>query len=68
TAHTYTLEIEDNGRGPAGRETKAAQGRNGLRNMSKRMEDIGGQFDIATGSDGGTLVRLAAPLTLDPKS
>ena len=68
TAHTFTLEIEDNGRGPAGRETKAAQGRNGLRNMSKRMEDIGGQFDIATGSDGGTLVRLAAPLTLDPKS
>ena len=39
----FTLEIEDNGRGLAAGE-KAAELRNGLRNMRKRMEDIGGQF------------------------
>ena len=56
----FTLEIEDNGRGvSAGDEAK---GRSGLRNMRKRMEDIGGEFAIASGSEGGTLVRLRAPL------
>jgi signal transduction histidine kinase len=58
----FTLEIEDNGRGPAGRAGPAAQSRNGLRNMRKRMEDIGGKFEIGPGAKGGTLVRLTAPL------
>ena len=56
----FVLEIEDNGRGlPAGHENK---GRNGLRNMRKRMEDIGGRFDASPGAEGGTRVRLTAPL------
>ena len=56
----FTLEIEDNGRGvSAGDEAK---GRSGLRNMRKRMEDISGEFAITSGSEGGTLVRLRAPL------
>ena len=58
----FTLEIEDNGRGPAGLAGPAAQSRNGLRNMRKRMEDIGGKFEIGPGAKGGTLVRLTAPL------
>ena len=59
---SFTLEIEDNGRGPAGLKEKAAESRNGLRNMRKRMEDIGGGFSIEAGSRGGTLVRLTVPL------
>src|SRR6185437_14699943 len=39
---SFAFEIEDNGRGPAGAATKS--GRNGLRNMRKRMEDVGGSF------------------------
>jgi signal transduction histidine kinase len=58
----FVLEIQDNGRGPAGRAAPAAQSRNGLRNMRKRMEDIGGTFEIGPGAKGGTLVRLTAPL------
>jgi signal transduction histidine kinase len=59
---SFTLEIEDNGRGPAGLHEKAAGSRNGLRNMRKRMEDIGGEFFIGPGQQGGTLVRLTVPL------
>jgi signal transduction histidine kinase/ligand-binding sensor domain-containing protein len=58
----FTLEIEDNGRGPAGLREKAAESRNGMRNMRKRMEDIGGEFSIGPGRHGGTLVRLTVPL------
>jgi signal transduction histidine kinase len=56
----FTLEIEDDGRGlPAGADQK---GRNGLRNMRKRMEDVGGTFEAGPGAEGGTRVRLTAPL------
>ena len=58
----FTLEIQDNGRGLAGLDPKAAQARNGLSNMRKRMEDIGGSFAISPAPEGGTLVRLVAPL------
>jgi signal transduction histidine kinase len=59
---SFTLEIEDNGRGPKGMDEKAAGSRNGLRNMRKRMEDIGGELFIGPGHQGGTLVRLTVPL------
>ncbi len=56
----FTLEIEDNGTGvPAGAMQK---GRNGLRNMRKRMEEISGSFEIAPGQEGGTCVCLKVPL------
>jgi signal transduction histidine kinase len=59
----FTLEIEDNGRGvAAGSENK---GRNGLRNMRKRLEEIGGSFSIGPGHEGGTRVALTAPLAGD---
>jgi signal transduction histidine kinase len=57
----FTLELQDDGRGPAGVDEKAAESRNGLRNMRKRMEDIGGSFSIGRAPDGGTLVCLIAP-------
>src|SRR5205807_4899034 len=43
----FVLEIEDNGRGLTAADKN--KGRNGLRNLRKRMEDIGGQFEIAPG-------------------
>jgi signal transduction histidine kinase len=58
----FTLEFEDNGRGMAGLDEQSARSRNGLRNMRKRMEDIGGAFSIGPVAEGGTRVRLSAPL------
>jgi ligand-binding sensor domain-containing protein/two-component sensor histidine kinase len=58
----FVLEIGDNGRGLGGVDPKAAQMRNGMRNMRKRMADIGGEFSISPGASGGTVVRLTVPL------
>jgi ligand-binding sensor domain-containing protein/signal transduction histidine kinase len=60
---SFMLEIEDNGRGTG--DLDPASTRNGLKNMSKRMEDIGGQFSITAGANGGTLVRLTVPVKLE---
>lgn len=57
---TFVLEVEDDGRGPGEAATKT--GRNGLRNMRKRMEDVGGGFALEPGAERGTRVRLTAPL------
>ncbi len=56
----FVLQIEDNGQGllPAAAE----KGRNGLRNMRKRMQDVGGGFEVGPGVGGGTRVSLRAPL------
>ncbi|HEY3863346.1 MAG TPA: two-component regulator propeller domain-containing protein [Verrucomicrobiae bacterium] len=62
----FTLEIQDNGRGPAGVKAKAAESRNGLRNMRKRMEDVGGRFSIEPAPQGGTIVGLTVPLARKP--
>ncbi len=59
---SFTLEIEDNGRGPGDVNSAAARLRNGLSNMRKRMEDIGGTFTISPGASGGTIVRLTVPI------
>ena len=56
----FTMEVEDDGRGPSEAATK--KGRNGLRNMRKRMEDVGGEFILEPGTERGTRVRLTAPL------
>jgi signal transduction histidine kinase len=58
---TYVLEIEDNGRGLAGRDETRASTRNGLRNMRQRLEDVGGRCEIGPAPEGGTVVRLIAP-------
>jgi ligand-binding sensor domain-containing protein/signal transduction histidine kinase len=56
----FILEIEDNGRGIG--NAAAPQNRNGLRNMKKRMEDIGGNFEIHAANEKGTVVKLTAPV------
>ena len=58
----FTFEIQDDGRGPAGIASERARGRNGIRNMCRRLEDVGGQFTIEPAPDRGTRVRLSAPL------
>jgi signal transduction histidine kinase len=67
-ADAFTLEIQDNGRGPVGLKEKAAESRNGMRNMRKRMEDIGGRFSIGPGPNGGTVVGLTVPLAKPPST
>jgi len=62
--HHFTLEIEDDGRGPGDLNMNAAQSRDGLRNMRQRMEDIHGKFSIGSGTKGGTLVRLTVPIKM----
>ncbi len=58
----FTLEIEDDGRGVPGLEDPRAQTRSGLRNMRRRMEDLGGRFAIGPAPERGTVVRLTVPL------
>jgi ligand-binding sensor domain-containing protein/signal transduction histidine kinase len=58
----FSLEIEDDGRGVAGLDPTAARLRNGLSNMRRRMEDVGGVFDIGPAPERGTRVCLTAPL------
>jgi signal transduction histidine kinase len=54
------LEIEDDGRGLSAADQE--KGRNGLRNMRKRMEEVGGTFTIGPGAAKGTVVRISAPV------
>jgi signal transduction histidine kinase len=61
-SNSFKLEIEDDGRGLPSPNEKNIESRNGLRNMRKRMEDIGGGFSIGPGAEGGTLVQLTAPI------
>ncbi len=56
----FALDIEDDGQGLRPGDEK--KGRNGLRNMRRRMEDVGGSFEVGAGASGGTLIRLSAPL------
>jgi signal transduction histidine kinase len=60
----FTLEIEDNGKGVSAKDH--SKGRNGLKNMQKRMEEIGGAFNLAAGSQGGTRIQLVVPLESPP--
>jgi signal transduction histidine kinase len=59
-AEQFILEIEDDGRGLAEGDEK--KGRSGLGNMRRRMEDINGKFEAGPGEQGGTRIRLVAPL------
>jgi signal transduction histidine kinase/ligand-binding sensor domain-containing protein len=56
----FVLEVQDNGKGFSSADEK--QDRNGLRNMRKRMADIGGSFDIGPAPEKGTLVHLSVPI------
>ena len=58
----FILEIEDNGCGIPNLDEAKKSSRNGLKNMRKRLTDIGGEFSIAPGPGGGTIVRLTVPV------
>ncbi|MBK9138529.1 MAG: ATP-binding protein [Verrucomicrobia bacterium] len=58
----FTIEIADDGKGLGELDEKAVRNRNGLRGMRKRMEDIGGRFEISPAPGRGTVIRLTAPL------
>jgi len=66
SADQFTFEIADNGRGLAHMDPQRAKTRNGLKNMRKRLEEIGGEFTMTPGPAGGTIVRLTAPLAKAP--
>ena len=59
-AQQFTLMITDNGRGVGDLSGKKL--RNGLKNMRRRLSDVHGQFDIAPGPQGGTVVKLTVPI------
>jgi signal transduction histidine kinase len=56
------IAVEDNGCGFAPEQTTAAGTHEGLANMRRRMEDIGGSFQITSHPGGGTRVEFIAPL------
>jgi ligand-binding sensor domain-containing protein/signal transduction histidine kinase len=56
----FTLEIQDDGHGVKGLNDKT--GRNGLRNMHKRLEDVGGIFSIGPAPEKGAMVRFTVPI------
>ena len=56
----FVLSVADNGRGVG--DLSAKQLRNGLKNMRRRLADVGGQFDLAPGEGGGTVVKLTVPV------
>jgi len=60
---SFTLEIQDDGRGLGGMDPHRAAARNGLKNMRKRMEDVGGSFTLTAAPERGAVVRLTAPLS-----
>lgn len=56
----FILSVTDNGRGLGDLSGKGL--RNGMKNMRKRLADVRGEFDIAPGANGGTVVQLKAPV------
>ena len=68
---TFSLSVEDNGRGFSAGTEIADDGRitsgSGLLNMKKRLADVGGRCEIENNSDG-TRVRFVAPVVVAPAS
>jgi len=56
-----SLSVEDNGKGF--REAEASALGNGLRNMRKRMEAIGGAFELQSAPGQGTRIHLRLTIT-----
>ncbi|HWD92497.1 MAG TPA: two-component regulator propeller domain-containing protein [Verrucomicrobiae bacterium] len=57
--------VEDNGRGFEMGASGARKG-NGLENMRKRIENLGGQFEITSAPGGGTTLKAVLELKLGP--
>jgi signal transduction histidine kinase len=63
-----SLEVVDDGRGVA---LEPGGGGNGLRNMMRRAQELGGRADIGPGADRGTTLQWVVPLpaeTLGPST
>jgi len=63
-----SLEVVDDGRGVA---LEPGGGGNGLRNMMRRAQELGGRADIGPGADRGTTLQWVVPLrpeTLEPST
>ncbi len=56
----FILTVADNGRGLGDLSEKKL--RNGLKNMRRRLADVRGEFDIASGATRGTVVKFTVPL------
>jgi ligand-binding sensor domain-containing protein/signal transduction histidine kinase len=59
---SFCLEVEDNGRGVPAGILSAPTTRNGLRNMRRRLADIGGTFEFGPAPEGGSRARFTVPL------
>jgi signal transduction histidine kinase len=62
------IAVEDNGCGLAPAQTSAPGTHEGLANMRRRMEDIGGMFEITSRPEGGTRVTFSVPLADEDSS
>jgi signal transduction histidine kinase len=64
--NSFTWEVEDNGHGfsigdvPRGSPDRLASG-NGLANMRRRMEIVGGRFEVQSAPGAGTSVKFFVP-------
>ena len=56
------IEVQDNGRGFDPSAETDGYGGNGLPNMKKRAEGLGGKFEIESKENEGTIVRLEIPV------
>ena len=70
---SFELSVEDNGRGfSPGAESSGTAGRlasgNGLANMARRLEEIGGRYDIRSAPGKGTKVVFTLAIKLAPAS
>ena len=54
------LRVSDDGVGPGGRPAEGHG--NGMRNLARRAEDLGGSVQIVGGLPGGTIVDWRVPL------
>jgi len=54
------IQIDDNGRGFS-QDSIDSYG-NGLKNMKKRMDDIGGRLTLTSSPPEGTRIKLVIPL------
>ncbi len=59
-ADRFILSVTDNGRGLGDISDKKL--RNGMKNMRRRLADVNGEFRIAPGTEGGTVVSLTVPI------
>ncbi len=62
----FTVKVKDNGKGicpdSISNDGAHSSSKDGLKNMRKRLENIGGMFRLQSESNQGTLIELIIPL------